>query len=72
MTLCDIDCIELTKEPIKIVGIHFSYNKKLENEENFIRHVQKIEKVLFSKLYQYLKLYTFLWSRMSRRKLSAY
>ena len=28
------------------IGIHFSYNKKVENEENFIRHVQKIEKVL--------------------------
>ena len=26
--------------------MHFSYNKKLETEENFIRHVRKIEKVL--------------------------
>ena len=31
---------------MKIVGINFSYNKKLETEENFIRHFRKIEKVL--------------------------
>ena len=31
---------------MKILGIHFSYNKKLETEENFIRHIRKIEKVL--------------------------
>ena len=41
-----MDCIDLTKKTIKILGIHFSYNKKLETEENFIRHVRKIEKVL--------------------------
>ena len=41
-----MDCIDLTKKTIKILGIHFSYNKKLETEENFIRHVQKIAKVL--------------------------
>ena len=29
-----------------VSGIHFSYNKKLETEENFIRYVWKIEKVL--------------------------
>ena len=28
------------------MGIHFYYNKKLETEENFISHVQKIETVL--------------------------
>ena len=46
MALCGMDCIDLTKKTIKILGIHFSYNKKLETEENFIRHVWKIEKVL--------------------------
>ena len=39
-------CIDLTKKTMKVLGIHFSYNKKLETEENFIRHVRKIEKVL--------------------------
>ena len=41
-----MDCIDLTRKTIKVLGIHFSYNKKLETEENFIRHVQKIEKLL--------------------------
>ena len=41
-----MDCTNVTKKTIKILGKHFSYNKKLENEENFIRHVQKIEEVL--------------------------
>ena len=41
-----MDCIDLTKKTIKVLGIHFSYNKKIETEENFIRHVRKIEKVL--------------------------
>ena len=46
LALCDMDCIDLTKKTIKVLGIHFSYNKKIETEENFIRHVWKIEKVL--------------------------
>ena len=39
LALCGMDCIDLTKKTIKVLGIHFSYNKKLETEENFIRHV---------------------------------
>ena len=35
-------CTDLTKK-INTLGIHFSYDKKLENEENFIMHVFKIE-----------------------------
>ena len=46
LALCGMDCIDLTKKTIKILGIHFSYNIELEIEENFIRHVPKIEKVL--------------------------
>ena len=46
LALCDMDCIDITKKTIKILGIHFSYNKKLENVENFIRYGRKIEKVL--------------------------
>ena len=41
-----MDCIDLTKKTIKVLGIHFPYNKKPETEQNFIRHVRKIEKVL--------------------------
>ena len=46
LALCGMDCINLTKKTIDILGIDFSYNKKLETEENFIRHFQKIEKAL--------------------------
>ena len=46
LAICGMNCIGLTKNTIKILCIHFSYDKKLENEENFIRHARKIEKVL--------------------------
>ena len=44
--LCRMECITLTKNSVKILGIHFSYNKKIENEENFIKLIKKIENVL--------------------------
>ena len=44
--LCGMECIDLTKNSVKILGIHFSYNRKIENEENFIKFVKKIENVL--------------------------
>ena len=44
LALCGMDCIDLTKTAIQILGMH--YKKKLETEENFMKHVQKIEKVL--------------------------
>ena len=39
-------CIDLRKNSVKILGIHFSYNKKSENEENCINLIKKIENVL--------------------------
>ena len=44
--LCGMECIDLTKSSVKILGIHFSYNKRIENEENFIKLIKKIENVL--------------------------
>ena len=44
LALCGMDCIDLTKKTI--LGIYFSYDKKLEAQENSIRHLRKIEKVL--------------------------
>ena len=46
MELCGMECIDLTKYSMKILGIHFSYKKKIEDEENFIKHIKKIEDVL--------------------------
>ena len=34
------------KETVKILGVHFSYNKKLEQEKNFQRHIIDTENVL--------------------------
>ena len=34
------------KKLLKTLGIHFSYDKKIENEENFIKLIKKIENVL--------------------------
>ena len=39
-------CLNLTKETVKILGVHFSYNKKLEHKMNFQGHIVKIESVL--------------------------
>ena len=44
--LCGMECIDLTKHSVKILGIHFSYNKKIENEENFMKLIKKMENVL--------------------------
>ena len=46
MALCGMDCIDLTKDIVKILGIYFSYNKKLEQEKNFLNHIVKIQNIL--------------------------
>ena len=46
MALCGMDCIDLTEDVIKILGIYFSYNKKLEQEKNFLNHIVKIQNTL--------------------------
>ena len=39
MEPCGMECIliDLTKNSVKVLGIHFSYNKKIENKINFIK-----------------------------------
>ena len=47
LALCGMDCIDLAKKKTrKVLGMHFSYNKKLEREKKIVRHVRKIKKVL--------------------------
>ena len=41
-----IKCIKLNEQTVKILEIHFSYNKKFEEEKNFNNYIAKIEKVL--------------------------
>ena len=32
-----MECIDTAKSSMKILSIHFSYNKKIENEESFFK-----------------------------------
>ena len=38
-------CLNLYEDTIKILGIHYPYNKQPENDENFKKYIAKIENV---------------------------
>ena len=42
MALSGMQCISLNEQTVKIRGIQFSYNKKLEEEKNFNNHIIKM------------------------------
>ena len=44
--LCGMKCVNLNNETVKILGVHFSYNKNLEQDKNFSGHIIKIESIL--------------------------
>ena len=44
LALCGMKCVALILNTVKILGIHFSYNKKIENDENFLKHTSSIGK----------------------------
>ena len=46
VTLCGMRCIKLHEDTIKILRIHYSYDKQLESGENFKKYIGKIENVL--------------------------
>ena len=46
VALCGMRCVNLFEDTIKIFGIHYSYNKQPENDENFKKYIPKIENVL--------------------------
>ena len=56
VAVCGMKCIDLTKETIKIIGIHFSYDKVLEKEKNFYDTITKIQNVLKVWLWRNLSL----------------
>ena len=39
-------CVNLHEDTIKIFGIHYSYDKQLENDENFKEYIAEIDNVL--------------------------
>ena len=46
VALCAMKCINLNKETVKTLGVHFSYNKNLEQVKNVSKHILKIESIL--------------------------
>ena len=46
MAVCGINCIDLTTETIKILGVHFSYNQKLKIQKNFVKSITNMQNVL--------------------------
>ena len=46
VALCGVECVNLLTNAITIPGIYFSYNRKLENEKNFLGHITKLQKVI--------------------------
>ena len=46
VAVCDMKCVNLCKDTIKITGVHFSYNKTRQDEKNFLETITKIQNVL--------------------------
>ena len=45
-TVCGLKSVDLSNDTIKILGIHFSYSKKVQMQNNFISTIKKIQQVL--------------------------
>ena len=39
VALCGIKYVNLNNETVKILGVHFSYNKNLEQDKKFSEHI---------------------------------
>ena len=46
VALCGLKSVNLMNETVKILGCHFSYNRTLQQESNFKKHISKIENIL--------------------------
>ena len=46
VAICEVNSIDLAQETIKILGLHFSYNKKLIDKKSFVSHIKSIENLL--------------------------
>ena len=46
VALCGMRSIDLVSNTVKILGLYYSYNEKLEIQENFKWHMINIEKIL--------------------------
>ena len=41
-SFCGVECVSLLTNPIKSLGMYFSYNEKLENGKNFLDYITKL------------------------------
>ena len=46
VAFCGMRCVNLHEGTIEILGSYYSYNKQLENDEDFIKYIAKIQNVL--------------------------
>ena len=46
VAVCGMKCFDLCNDTIKIVAIHFSYNKEKRNEKKILESITKIQNVL--------------------------
>ena len=46
VAFCGMKWINLNNETMKILGVHFSYNKNREQDKNFLKHIAKIDNIL--------------------------
>ena len=46
VAVCDIHCITLNNNTLKILATHFSYNKKLKKKKYFFKTITDIQRVL--------------------------
>ena len=44
--LCNIKNVNLETDSIKVLGVHFTYNKNIHNSKNFLCVIKKMEKIL--------------------------
>ena len=46
MAVCGMQSFDLTREPIRILGIYFSYNINLNNQKNYCKAITSIHGIL--------------------------
>ena len=46
MALCSVGCVNLLTNAFEILSIHLSFNKKVENEKNFLDVLAELQKVI--------------------------
>ena len=46
VAVCNIKCVDLCKDTIRVTGVHFSCNKTKQDEKNLLELISKIQNVL--------------------------